>query len=172
MKKLILIFLAFVSINVKAQLGTLANVEILTVTDTVSTGDTLVITWKYHSTGSYFRATLWTLSYNQYAFNYDGASILHAQHDANYIYTEKIKITPAMGTGIGKVMSNMTPNGGNFYIRTSVGINELSKNQDITNIKYFDLLGKEKAPQDGELLIKVSTFSNGYQKAEKVIITP
>lgn len=78
-----------------------------------------------------------------------------------------------MGTGNARIYSNATPGGyKSFYIKSNdVGVTEYEKPL-IVSIKYYDIYGKEKTSNYEGLSVKITTFSNGYQKAEKVIIQP
>ena len=141
-------------------------IKVLSVTDTVNVGDSITInfTKKLNQNGnSMSRLQLWTSTYLQ---------------DCMYIYsgfltdtnTVKVAITPIMGTGNARIYSNATIGGYKpFYIRSTVGIQEYSKS-DVVNVKYYDIYGKEKSLTEAkDLTIKITTYSNGYQKKEKVI---
>jgi 3-deoxy-D-manno-octulosonate 8-phosphate phosphatase KdsC-like HAD superfamily phosphatase len=85
--------------------------------------------------------------------------------------TVKVAITPIMGTGNARIYSNATIGGYKpFCIRSTVGVKELDKSE-IVDVKYYDIYGKEKSLTEAKgLTIKITTFSNGYAKKEKVII--
>jgi hypothetical protein len=144
-----------------------ANVEIVSVTDTVAVNDTLVVKWKYNSTGSTYKAYIWSPIYTSTMFNYDGATI-QSVTPVNGIYTFKYVITSVLGTGNAKVIANV--NDKSFYIKSSVGISEYDKNAEVIKTEYYDIYGKEKPSTSEGLIIKVTTYSNGYLKKEKVII--
>lgn len=76
-----------------------------------------------------------------------------------------------MGFGNARIYSNATIGGYKpFYIKQNdVKVIEYDKNSSIVDVKYYDIYGKEK-PSTGEgLTIKITTFSNGYVKREKII---
>lgn len=58
------------------------------------------------------------------------------------------------------------------YIKqlSQVGISEYDKNAEVIKTEYYDIYGKEKPSTSEGLTIKVTTYSNGYLKKEKVII--
>lgn len=139
-------------------------VKVLSVTDTVSVGDSIAIkfTMKVNQSGNGMsRLQLWTSTYLQ---------------DCMYIYSGfltdtnivKVKIIPAMGTGNARIYSNVGPYTP-FYIRSPVGVQEYSKHE-VVRVQYFDIYGKEKPLTEArDLTIKITTYSNGYQKSEKII---
>lgn len=170
MKKLILI-LALSTTLCKAQ--TYVPVTIINVTDTVNVNDTIKICFVYggSSTANMANIRLWTSSYLEDCLNvYAGflSSYPECDQDTKYI---KVKILPEMGFGNARIYSNNTPsNYKPFYIRQNdVSVNELYNNSNITNIKFYDIYGKEKPSQNEGLTIRVTTYSNGYQKKDKVI---
>lgn len=168
MKKLTLIL---------ALLTTLCNaqqtdyIEVINVTDTLYTNDTLTIVFtKTPNNGGngMSKLQLWTSTYLQDCLNvYSGFLVL----DSANTYKRKVVITPLMGSGNARIYSNATIGGyKSFYIKlpNPVVIKELSKSE-IVSIKYYDIYGKEKPSQNEGLTIKITTYSNGYQKKEKVL---
>ena len=160
-----------------ALLTTLCNaqtdyIKVYSVTDTVNVNDSITIKFTMHqnqTSNGMSRLQLWTSTYLQ---------------DCMYIYTLgnltdtnsiKVKILPIMGTGNARIYSNHTVGGYKpFYIKSisQVGIKELDKSE-ITSIKYYDIYGKEKSLTEAkDLTIKITTYSNGYQKSDKIIILP
>ena len=138
-------------------------IKVLSVTDTVNVGDSITInfTKKLNQNGnSMSRLQLWTSTYLQ---------------DCMYIYsgfltdtnTIKVKILPIMGTGNARIYSNVGPYTP-FYIKSPVGVQEYSKHE-VVSVQYFDIYGKEKPSYNEGLTIKITTYSNGYQKREKII---
>lgn len=162
MKKLTLIL---------ALLTTLCNaqtdfVKVLSVTDTVNVGDSITInfTKKLNQNGNNMsRLQLWTSTYLQDCM-YISSMFLT---DTNTI---KVKILPIMGVGNARIYSNATVGGYYpFYIKSNdVSVKEYTK-EDITNITFYDIYGKEKPSYNEGLTIKITTYSNGYQKREKII---
>jgi len=163
MKKIITI-LALISSLCNAQTD---YIKVYSVTDTVNVNDSITIKFTMHpssNSNGMSRIQLWTSTYLQ---------------DCMYIYTSgnlidtniiKVKITPIMGTGNARIYSNSTIGGYKpFYIRSAVGVQDYSKS-DIVNVKYYDIYGKEKSLTEAkDLTIKITTYSNGYQKKEKII---
>jgi hypothetical protein len=145
-------------------------INVINVTDTLSTNDTLTIVFtKSTNFGGNGMSVLqlWTSSYLQNCLNvFSGFLSL----DSANTYKHKVKITPIMGTGNGRIYSNATV--GNykpFYIRSTVSIKEYDKNE-IVNVKYYDIYGKEKPSYNEGLTIRITTYSNGYQKRDKIIL--
>lgn len=162
--KTLLTILALVS---KVTYSQLAFVNVTSVTDTVNVGDSISIhfTTSYNQTGSNMcKIQLWTSTYLN--------DVLYTHISGlNSIDSIKVKITPEMGTGNARIYSNATVGGYKpFYIKPVVSVYEYDKNSSITDIKYYDILGNEKAPNNESLYIKITTYSNGYQKCEKVMI--
>ena len=164
MKKLTLI-LALITTLCNAQTD---YIKVYSVTDTVNVNDSITIKFTMHqnqTSNGMSRLQLWTSTYLQ---------------DCMYIYTLgnlvdtnsiKVKITPIMGTGNARIYSNATPNNYYpFYIRSTVGVVEYDK-EKVSTIQYYDIYGKEKPSHNEGLTIKITTYSNGYQKKEKVIST-
>lgn len=161
MKKLTLI-LALITTLCNAQTD---YIKVYSVTDTVNVNDSITIKFTMHqnqTSNGMSRIQLWTSTYLQ---------------DCMYIYTLgnlvdtnsiKVKILPIMGTGNARIYSNASPYYP-FYIRSTVGIQEYDKS-DIVNVKYYDIYGKEKPSHNEGLTIRITTYSNGYQKKEKIII--
>lgn len=170
MKKLTII-LALLTTLCNAQNGDYINV--INVTDTLSTNDTLTIvfTKTVNNGGSGMtKLQLWTSTYLQDCLNiYSSFLVL----DSANTYKHKVKITPAMGVGNARIYSNATVGGYKpFYIKQNdVSVKELDKSQ-IVNIKYFDIYGKEKPSNNEGLTIRVTTYSNGYQYKDKIILVP
>ena len=155
-----------------ALLTTLCNaqqtdyIKVLSVTDTVNVGDsiTIVFTKTTNSGGNGMsRLQLWTSTYLQDCM-YKSSAFLT---DTNTI---KVKILPIMGFGNARIYSNATPNYYYpFYIKQNdVSVIELTK-YEITNITYYDIYGKEKPSHNEGLTIRITTYSNGYQKKDKII---
>lgn len=161
--KTLLTILALVS---KVTYSQLAFVNVTSVTDTVNVGDSISIhfTTAYNQTGSNMcKIQLWTSTYLNDVL-YTHISGLHS------VDSIKVKILSTMGTGNARIYSNATVGGYKpFYIKPVVSVYEYDKNSTITDIKYYDILGNEKAPNKESLCIKITTYSNGYQKKEKVI---
>lgn len=138
-------------------------IKVLSVTDTVNVNDSITIkfTMKVNQAGNGMsRLQLWTSSYLQDCM-YVFSGFLT---DTNII---KVKILPIMGTGNARIYSNASPYYP-FYIKSPVGVQELTSQQIVTE-QYFDIYGKEKPSYNEGLTIKITTYSNGYQKKEKVI---
>jgi len=60
-----------------------------------------------------------------------------------------------------------------IYIKSkqvATSIEELTKN-DIVSVKYYDIYGKEKPSYNEGLTIVITTYSNGYQIKQKVILS-
>ena len=163
MKKLTLtLILALMTTLCNAQTD---YIKVYSVTDTVNVNDSITIKFTMHqnqTSNGMSRLQLWTSTYLQ---------------DCMYIYTLgnltdtntiKVKILPIMGTGNARIYSNASPYYP-FYIRSTVGVNELSKEQ-ITSIRYYDIYGKEKPSHNEGLTIRITTYSNGYQKKDKIIV--
>lgn len=159
MKKLIYIFILIASIS-KAQY---APVKVVSVTDTVTIGDTLDISYTYTCSAVMAKMQLWTSTYLQDCL-YTNCSSLTGSH--------RVLITPNMGSGSARIYSNATPGGyKSFYIKSNdVGIYEHTS-VNISQVKYYDIYGKEKASDCEGLLIRVTTYSNGCVKSDKVIRT-
>jgi hypothetical protein len=171
MKKLIYIFILAVSIG-KAQL---AHINIKETSDTVIIGDTLTIRFTWTASGSDMaKIQLWTPTYLQDCMNVFWGDLSTMPVNGNGYTIYKVKITPAMGTGIARVYSNFTPNPGYkpFYIKASsgVGIKEYDPNSKIINIQYYDIYGKEKPSLMEGFNIRVSHYDNGFIRKEKVFI--
>jgi len=145
---------------------TLSNVTVYSVIpDTVQVGDSITIKFKVHYPyTNMFKIQLWTSTYLQDCLN-DYAGFWYA--DTSIV---KVKILPIMGNGKARIYSNYSPYK-SFYISSTVGIEELNK-YNIVNVKYYDIYGKEKPLQNERLSIKITTYSNGYQKSEKIILFP
>jgi hypothetical protein len=144
------------------------NTTITNVTDTVNVGDSLKINFTFNGNGSSMRIYLWTATYlntvYDNGFNYQN---FKTDLDGSYIY--KIKIFSTMGVGDAKIITNVTSNGFKFYIKDNIsGIEEYNKSFSYTT-KYYDIYGKEKPSIEG-LTIRVTTYSNGYQKKDKIIL--
>lgn len=140
-------------------------IKVLSVTDTVTTGDSIVIKFtKVNNNGSNHmsRLQLWTSTYLQDCM-YISSSFLT---DTNTI---KVAITPSMGIGDARIYSNVGPYTP-FYIKPIVGMQEFSK-REVVSVQHFDIYGKEKPSTDRseDLTIRITTYSNGYQKKEKVL---
>ena len=167
MKKLTLtLILALITTLCNAQTD---YIKVYSVTDTVNVNDSITIKFTMHqnqTSNGMSRLQLWTSTYLQdcmYIYT------LGNQTDTNTI---KVNILPIMGTGNARIYSNATIGGYKpFYIRSTVGIQEYSKS-DVVNVKYYDIYGKEKSLTEAkDLTIRITTYSNGYQKKEKVILT-
>jgi hypothetical protein len=142
-------------------------IKVLSVTDTVNVGDsiTIVFTKTTNNGGNGMsRLQLWTSTYLQDCM-YKSSAFLS---DTNTI---KVKILPIMGFGNARIYSNATPNYYYpFYIKQNdVSVIELTK-YEVTNITYYDIYGKEKPSHNEGLTIRITTYSNGYQKKDKIII--
>jgi len=168
MKKIILI-LALISSNLcNAQSD---YVKIINATDTVSVNDsiTIVFTRTINSSGNGMsRIQLWTTSYLQDCLNVYSSFL---SLDSANTYKIKVKILPIMGFGIARLYSNATINNYKpFYIRNPnpISVNEFIKNAHIIKVEYYDIYGKEKLSNEG-LVIRITTYSNGYQKKDKII---
>lgn len=145
------------------------KVTVISVTDTVYTGQTIKIKFKYtrnYSTG-WVKLTLWTSTYMQPCVD------KYHQYYNDKGDSVNVLITPQMGTGLAKIIASNTKL---FYIKSvstptvppiTTGIEELNK-LDIIDIKYYDIYGIEKPSIDG-LTIKITTYSNGYQRKEKIL---
>jgi hypothetical protein len=166
MKKLTLI-LALISNLCNAQLTD--YITIISATDTVNVNDTISIVFtKTANNGSngMSRLQLWTSTYLQDCMY---LSSMMLTHNGNGTFIHKVKILPIMGSGNARIYSNATiGNYKSFYIRSTVGIKEYDKS-DIVNVKYYDIYGKEKPSNNEGLTIRITTYSNGYQKKEKII---
>ncbi len=148
-------------------------INVINVTDTLSTNDTLTIVFtKSTNFGGNGMSVLqlWTSSYLQDCLNvFSGFLSL----DSANTYKHKVKITPIMGTGNGRIYSNATVgNYKRFYIKPAVSVNEYDVNSSVIDIKYYDIYGKEKPSYNEGLTIRITTYSNGYQKRDKVIFQP
>jgi hypothetical protein len=145
-------------------------IKVINVTDTVNVNDTITIVFtKTTNNGGngMSRLQLWTSTYLQDCMY---ISSMMLQFDSANTYKHKVKILPIMGNGDARIYSNSTIGGyKSFYIKlpNPVGIKELSKS-DIVNIKYYDILGNEKPSHSEGLSIVITTYSNGYQKKEKI----
>lgn len=171
MKTFLSILFVVVGLAVKAQ-TTYGLVEIVSVTDTLNTGDTLVIKWKKNGTGNRYKIDVFTQYDLVQVCYYDNADLSNLP-SVGGIYTKKVKMTSNYGTGTGKVLSNDTPGGFlRFFIRTDVGVPEYDPKATITGIKYYDVMGRENTGTTGELLVKTTIYSNGYIKKDKVILAP
>lgn len=168
MKKLTLIL---------ALLTTLCNaqtdyIKVINVTDTLSTNDTLTIVFtKTPNNGGngMSRLQLWTSTYLQDCMY---VSSMMLQFDSANTYKHKVKILSNMGSGDARIYSNATIGGyKSFYIKlpNPVSVKELNKSE-VINVQYYDIYGKEKPSHNEGLTIRITTYSNGYQKKEKVII--
>ena len=160
-----------------ALLTTLCNaqtdyIKVINVTDTLSTNDTLTIVFtKTPNNGGngMSRLQLWTSTYLQDCMY---VSSMMLQFDSANTYKHKVKILPNVGTGDARIYSNATIGGYKpFYIKSPVSVKEYSK-LDVVNVKYYDIYGKEKPSTDRSegLTIKITTYSNGYQKSDKIIV--
>lgn len=147
--------------------------------DTVTIGDSLYIGFKIvppsvsTNTTASFQIQLpnfdylWTGNYNTlyslptYTFN-NGAT--------HTLYKKYLTIPLNATLGDNKIYSSGGYNV-SIFIKPQVvnSVNELSKN-NIVSIKYYDIYGTEKAPNNESLYIKITTYSNGYLKKEKIII--
>ena len=141
-------------------------IKVLSVTDTVNVNDSITIKFtmkKNYNSNGMSRLQLWTSAYLQDCL-YKWSGFLS---DTNIV---KVKMLPTMGHGNARIYSNSTISGHiPFYIKSvDVGIKEYAKH-DITNVQYYDIYGKEKPSQSEGLSIKITTYSNGYQKREKII---
>lgn len=153
-----------------------ANTQIRSIQDTVISGDSLEIRFTYTvqpNNGFLVQIGLNnnTAPYSQDCLHKNANIVNFFKKDANGWTVLKVKITPAMGVGNASVFTNIS-NSVYFYIKQVIfaGINELDKNATITKTEYFDIYGKEKPSTSEGLTIKVTTYSNGYQKKEKIII--
>jgi hypothetical protein len=171
MKKLITILALLTNLcNAQTQSD---YINVINVTDTLSTNDTLTIVFtKSTNFGGNGMSVLqlWTSSYLQDCLNvFSGFLSL----DSANTYKHKVKITPIMGTGNGRIYSNKTiGNYKRFYIKPAVSVNEYDVNSSVIDIKYYDIYGKEKPSYNEGLTIRITTYSNGYQKRDKVIFQP
>lgn len=161
MKTIITTLFLLITLVSKSQM--LAYVTVTSVTDTVIMNDSITIhfTTSYAQTGSNMcKIQLWTPIYLQDCL-YTHASNVKA------IDSVKVKILPIMGTGNARIYSNATSGYKSFYIKDNdVSVKEYDKSQ-IVNVKYYDIYGKEKTSIEG-LTIRITTYSNGYQKREKI----
>lgn len=171
MKKII-ILLAFATTICKSQI-TLIPVSVTNVTDTVNVNDSIKICFTYQtSPGTMAKIQLWTSTYLQNClYTYYGNLITYPTCGQDTIYV-KVKITPSMGTGNARIYSNATiGNYKPFYIRSNaVSVNEYTNGPDIVGINYYDIYGKEKPSQSEGFFIRVTIYSNGFQKKEKIIL--
>lgn len=161
-KFIITILLLLITLISRSQ--TLDNVKVYSISqDTVKTGDSLTIKFHvYYSGGSNMaKIQLWTSTYLQDCF------YAYAGFWTQDTSTIKVAITSIMGTGNARIYSNGSPYKP-FYIKSTVGIQELYSKPD-GHVQYYDILGNEKTPEVGGLFIKVTSYSNGYQKKEKII---
>lgn len=163
MKKLTII-LALLNTLCNAQ--TLSNVTVYSVKpDTVNVNDSITIKFKVHYPyTNMFKIQLWTSTYLQDCLNaYAG----FWSSDTSYV---KVKITTNMGIGDARIYSNYSPYKPFYIKQNDVGLNEYNKS-NIISIKYYDITGNEKTPEIGGLFIKITTYSNGYQKYDKIILS-
>lgn len=175
MKTLLLSILIALSFDVKAQGQAPSTVHYST--DTLNVGDSLKINFTYTITppsNNTIQIRLYNSSngYNQYCLNqnynsiYTGQPHCYNQGDGTIFF--KVKIVPSMGEGDLKIIGYT-----NFiyaYVRpaSQVGLKEYDPNSKIIDIKYYDIYGKEKPSFCEGLTIKVTQYSNGYIKKEKV----
>lgn len=156
-----------------------AYTTVRSVQDTVITGDSLKINFTYTTTvvsETQIQIMLINNSngYSQLCINQNYNTIYTAQpichNDIDGTIYFKVKITPAMG--YGKLRVYTTQGEMSTYIKqlSQVGISEYDKNTEIIKTEYYDIYGKEKPSNNEGLTIKVTTYSNGYQKKEKIIV--
>lgn len=157
-----------------------ALVTVRSVQDTVLQGDSLEIKFTYTlnptSVGqNYIQIDLLNsaVGYGQHCLDKLDYVVDTYPKDSNNWIKYKVKITPAMGYGVARIFANISQST-YFYIKQTVfvGIEENYKNAEVIKTEYYDIYGKEKPSTSEGLTIKVTTYSNGYLKKEKVIIQP
>lgn len=92
------------------------------------------------------------------------------QIGSNTVYKMYLRIPSYASLGNNKIYSS----GGysiDIYIKDNVTKLIEYSNNSVIDVKYYDIYGKEKPSKEG-LTIMITTYSNGYQKREKVIIQP
>lgn len=180
MKKLILI-LALVPTLLNAQ----CPVKVTNVTDTVYQLDTLRIKFMVGSCipSSTVRIQLWNAGgYLQYCLDITNAVYQSTYNVAVDTQILKVKIIAPMLWGNSRIYSNNTTPYKSFYIKklptpidtTTISpidtyIPKYDKESVIIKETYYDILGKEIDLNYNGLIIKITTFSNGYQRKEKII---
>jgi hypothetical protein len=88
------------------------------------------------------------------------------------LYKKYITIPTFATLGNNKIYASGGSNKA-IYIKSkqvATSIEELTKN-DIVSVKYYDIYGKEKPSLSEGLTIMITTYSNGYQKKQKVILS-
>ncbi|CAB4126899.1 hypothetical protein UFOVP87_24 [uncultured Caudovirales phage] len=176
MKTILSIVLLFGSIVLKGQAATITQIR--SVQDTVISGDSLDIRITYtlqtNINGFQVQVMLVNPSVNYSQFCLDKAANIVDTYptDANGYTILKVKIIPSMGTGDARLYANANSGYVPFYIKplSVVGIHEYDKNATIIKTEYYDIYGKEKPSTNEGLTIKVTTYSNGYQKKDKVML--
>jgi hypothetical protein len=171
MKKLILI-LALIPTLLNAQS---IQLKITSITPaSVNVGDSVKVCFKFNSVmGSPMATmTLQTSIYTNTCLNtYWGNLTTFPSCGLDTVFY-KFKVTPAMGTGLAKIFAVGTVGGWkSFYINAPITttIEDLINNSEITKVEYYDILGKEKPSQSEGLTIRLTYYSNGYIKKDKII---
>lgn len=145
--------------------------------DTVTVGDSLWIGFKIvppsvpTNTLAVFQLQLPNFGYI-WQGNYNTLYSNPYQFNATNTCYKKYLTIPLNATlGANKIYSS----GGysvNIFIKPQIttNVNNYSKNE-VVDIKYYDIYGNEKALNNESLYIKITTYSNGYQTKQKVILS-
>lgn len=92
---------------------------------------------------------------------------------SDILYKKYITIPTFATLGSNKIYASGGSNK-TIYIKAktiTTSITELTKS-DIVDVKYYDIYGKEKPSLSEGLSIMITTYSNGYQTKQKVILSP
>lgn len=145
--------------------------------DTITVGDSLWVGFKIvppsvpTNTLSSFQLQLPSFG-NLWSGNYQTLYANSYQFNATNTCYKKYLTIPLNATlGANKIYSS----GGysiNVFIKPNIvtSIVEHDKN-NIVSVKYYDIYGKEKPSQSEGLTIVITTYSNGYQTKQKVILS-
>lgn len=170
MKKIILI-LALVPTLLNAQS---ISLKITSITPAVANvGDSVKVCFKFNTIISSPMATmtLQTSVYTNTCLNtYWGNLTTFPTCGLDTVFY-KFKVTPIMGTGLAKIFAYGTVGGWkSFYINApiSTNIDNLTNDSEIIKTEYYDILGKEKPSINEGLTIRLTYYSNGYIKKDKI----
>lgn len=145
--------------------------------DTVTVGDSLYIGFKIvppsvpTNTLAAFQLQLPSFGY-LWSGNYQTLySLPTYTYNTTTLYKKYLTIPLNATLGANKIYSS----GGysvDVFIKPNIvtSINNYDKNY-VISVKYYDIYGNEKALSNESLYIKITTYSNGYQTKQKVILS-
>ena len=170
MKKIILI-LVLIPTLLNAQS---ISLKIISITPEVANvGDSVKVCFKFNSVIGTPMATM-TLQTSTYTstclYEYWGNLTTFPTCGIDTVFY-KFKVTPIMGTGLAKIFAYGTVGGWkSFYINAPIttNVNDLTVISEVVKIEYYDIYGKEKPSINEGLTIRLTYYSNGYIKKDKI----